>query len=231
MSSSSDNVFHVVIRLLTFRASREELLSLNSKHLAWGLFFTWLAGIGRYWDSAGAHWAQKAGLGSLIYVVVLATFLWLLIWPLAPQNGSFRGVLTFLTLVAPPALLYAIPVERFMPLSTARNVNVWFLAVVATWRVGLLFFYLARVARFRWFQTTVAALLPLAAIVTVLSMLNLERAVFDLMAGIDRHVGTANDSAYAILFWLSMLSVTAAPLLLIAYLFCIWLARRKNAAS
>ena len=52
-------------------------------------------------------------------------------------RDAWPAYLAFVTLTAPPALLYAIPVERFMTPSAASVTNVWFLAVVAAWRVGL----------------------------------------------------------------------------------------------
>ena len=46
-------------RVLFFRASREELLDLDRRHLALGLLATWLVGIGRYWDSPRARLYQR----------------------------------------------------------------------------------------------------------------------------------------------------------------------------
>jgi hypothetical protein len=110
--------------------------------------------------------------------------------------------------------LYAIPVERFVDLATARAVNVWFLAVVAAWRVALFVFLTRRLGRLGWFSMLVGTLLPLVLIVTALTMLNLERAVFDIMGGLRHDAGTANDAAYAVLFTLTSLSVVAfLPLL------------------
>ncbi|MFL6259215.1 MAG: hypothetical protein ACJ76Y_05835, partial [Thermoanaerobaculia bacterium] len=102
------------LRLLTFRAPSQAVATNWKAYLAFGLFFTWLAGVGRYWDNPRAELWQLAGLGSIAYVFVLAVILWLLLAPLRPKNWSYRNVLTFVTLTAPPAVLYAIPVERFM---------------------------------------------------------------------------------------------------------------------
>lgn len=57
---------------------------------------------------------------------------------------SYWEMLTFVCLTSPPALLYAIPVDQFLSLEVARNINLIFLAVVAAWRVALLIFYLRR---------------------------------------------------------------------------------------
>ena len=182
-------------RLLTFRLSADGFLKFDRGHLVLGLVLTWIVGIGRWWDDPGASILQHLGVGSVIYVFLLAAILWMIIKPLNPANWSYSHVLTFVALTSPPAILYAIPVERFTDLATARSLNVWFLATVALWRVALLFFYLRRNARLKYVALFTASLLPLTAIVTTLTILNLEKAVFDIMGGL-RESGTSNDSAY-----------------------------------
>lgn len=219
------------LRLLTFRAPSHAVATDWKVYLAFGLFFTWLAGVGRYWDNSRAELWQKAGLGSIAYVFVLALLLWLLLAPLRPQNWSYHNVLTFITLTAPPAVLYAIPVERFLSSAHAAQANAWFLAVVAAWRVGLLGMFLRRVARLRWLQLIVATLLPLAMIVVALALLNLEHVLFDLMAGIREQDKSSNDMAYMIVFTLAYLSFLGAPILGIAYVVCVvraWKGARLN---
>jgi hypothetical protein len=211
-------VGRTVARLLTFRISREELLALDARHLKVGLVCTWLVGMGRYWDDPGASLLQHLGLGSVLYVLVLSAFLWGVMYLLGPEDWSFQRLLTFVALVSPPAALYAIPVERFLDLSTARSVNAWFLLIVAAWRVGLLGFYLKRLARLGVFSMLVGTLLPLTAIVVALTALNLERAVFDVMSGMRENGGTANDEAYFVLLLLTMLSMAAVGPLLACYL-------------
>jgi hypothetical protein len=223
-------VVAAVARLLTFRLSHEEFLQLDRRHLVFGLGATWLAGIGRYWDHPDAHLLQYAGLGSVIYVAVLSLFLWLLIWPLKPANWGYVPVLTFVTLTAPPALLYAIPVERFMELDEAQRANLWFLLIVASWRVALLLFFLRRSAQLPVFLGFVSALLPLALIVVGLAVANLEQAVFEIMGGNPRNPkpGSPADDAYAIVVLLAMVSWASSPVLLIIYLSAI-VKRRWNA--
>jgi hypothetical protein len=130
-------------------------------------------------------------------------------------------LLTFLCAVSPPALLYAIPVERVMSLQDARRANVWFLAVVAVWRVALYAVFLVRYGGFRGLRLVVALFLPLTAIVFGLTALNLEHAVFNIMAGLDPDAGTSADAAYAVLFVLSFVSFWLAPVMLVLYLICI----------
>jgi len=172
--------------------------------------------MGRYWDDPKAKLVQHLGLGSVIYIFILSMFVWVVIWPLRPKEWSYSKVLTFVSLTSLPAILYAIPVERFLSLQIARSVNAWFLAVVASWRVALLIVFLKRYAQLGGFQIIVSTLLPLTLIVTTLTVLNLERAVFDIMGGLREGGGTANDQAYAVLFTVTYFSVILfVPLLLI----------------
>lgn len=221
------SVAGTALRFLTFRAPREDWLLLDHRHLALGLICTWAVGIGRYWDHPNAHPLQYLGAGSLMYVVLLSLLLWLVIAPLRPQDWSYKRVLTFVSLTSAPAALYAIPVERFYDLETARTINVWFLLVVAAWRVALLGFCLNRMARLRVWAAAVATLLPLTVIIAALASLNLERAVFDIMGGL-RQGGTAHDNAYQALVGLAILSFLAVGPLFLTYLVLIVEARRRN---
>lgn len=218
-------------RVLTGRFTADDVMSTGPAHLIDGLLFAWLAGIGRYWDNPRASFAQKLGLGSVIYVFALAAFLWLLLLPMRPERWSYVKLVTFIAAVAPPALLYAIPVERYMTLRDARSVNVWFLAIVATWRVVLYVLFLWRVAEFRGLRLVSGAVLPLTVIIFTLTALNLEKVVFDLMAGNDPNRGTPSDDAYAFLFVLSFFSFYVAPVAFAIYLACIILVRRRSPAS
>lgn len=217
-------------RLLTFRSTKKELRELGSRELCYGLAWTWLVGMGRWWDDPGASLPQHLGLGSLVYVVCLATLLWAVMAPLKPDHWSWKNVLTFVTLTSPPAILYAIPVERFTPLDTARLLNVIFLGVVATWRVALLVFYLRRLGGLSGAAVLSGALLPLTFVVAALSYLNLERAVFEVMAGLDT-AGTANDTAYLVLLVITLLSVYAVVPLLLIYAWCCYKRRRARQAA
>jgi len=212
------SILRATARLLTFRMAREEFLLFNSRYLIFGIVCTWIVGIGRWWDDPRANLLQHLGIGSVVYIFLLSLLLWLVIRPLKPQDWSYRHVLTFVSLTSPPAIPYAIPVERFTNLETARSLNVWFLAIVAAWRVALLFFYLSRHARLQALSIVVATLLPITFIVTALTVLNLERAVFDVMGGL-RDSGTANDSAYGMLVVLTIWSVILFFPLLFCYIF------------
>ncbi len=219
------------IRLLTFRSTREELLRFDRRHLAVGLFCTWLVGIGRYWDNPRVSLLQHLGIGSVVYVFALALLLFLVVWPLKPKDWTYFRVLTFVSLVSPPAILYAIPVERFTDLDTANSINTWFLAVVAAWRVALLVFYLRRAGALDLVQLITVTLLPLTLIVTTLTLLNLERVVFDFMGGVMPDQRSSNDDAYGVLFLLTFFSVLLFIPAVICYLILVihsYVSRRQN---
>lgn len=210
------NAAKTIIRLLTFRISREEILGLNRKFFFIGLVGTWIVGMGRYWDDPNAHWMQHMGLGSVIYIFILSFIIWAFIKPYWVEDWSYFLVLTFISLTSFPAILYAIPIERFLDLETAADINVLFLALVATWRLSLLYFFLRRFTRLRVDYIGVLTLLPVCIIITVLTILNLERAVFDIMGGL--RTETSNDGAYKVLTVLSLFSVILLLPLVILYL-------------
>lgn len=215
------------LRVLTFRQPSPEIAVSWKAYLAFGLLFTWLAGVGRYWDSPRADLWQHLGLGSVAYVFVLALIIWLLLIPLRPARWSYRSVLIFITLTSPPAVLYAIPVERFMPLEQAQSANAWFLAIVATWRVALLAWFLRNIARLSAAAIVVATLLPITLIVVALTILNLEHVVFNIMAGIKPEERSPNDVAYLVVMAMASFSIMAVPFLLAAYG---WLAYKARAS-
>ena len=220
-------------RLLTFRLGRDELLALDRRHLAIGLAATWLVGFGRTWDDPTVDLARRTGLGSVAYVFVLAAVLWLVLLPLRTPDTARVGygrMLAFVALTAPPAALYAIPVERFVAMDTAIAANLAFLGVVATWRVALLAHFFTRAVGLRWFAVVVATLAPLALVVSALTFLNLAQGVIQIMGGL--HERSPEDGVNDVLLLLTVVSYLLALPLLVAYVglaFAAW--RRRRAAA
>ena len=216
MESDRSPVLRTASRLLAFQVSRDEMLRLDNRHLAFGLFCTWLVGIGRSWDSAEAGVAQHLGVGSVVYVFALSLLLWLMVRPLAPQGLAYKQVLTFVCLVSPPGLIYAVPVERFLDADTARSMNLGFLGLVAAWRVALLVFYLLKVVRLRWLETVVATLFPLATIMAPITVFRALDAIATGMGGL-REGQKLNDPTQRVLDTLGGFSILAFLPLLIVY--------------
>jgi hypothetical protein len=209
---------NTAIRVTTFRATHEELLDLGYRDLALGLLLTWLVGVCRWWEDPGAALSLRLGVGSVVYVFALSLLLWVLIWPVSRNNTlSYRNVLTFICLTAPPAFLYAAPVRTLFDLQTAQQYRVWCLAIISIWRVALLAFYLIRRIRLSYMSAVFVMPLPLTIIVVTLSILNLERVVFNIMGGIDPATFNINYGAYGVLLWLSLLSFLLIIPLLIIY--------------
>jgi hypothetical protein len=91
--------------------------------------------------------------------------------------------------------------------------------------VALLIFFLQRSAQLSKGETIVGAFLPITFIVTLLTVLNLERAVFDIMGGIREK--TSHDAAYGILVLITMVSMILFVPLVIGYIL-IWIKKRKT---
>ncbi|NNC97557.1 MAG: hypothetical protein HKN88_05740 [Gammaproteobacteria bacterium] len=214
--------------LLTFKEFKPKLSEFGSYYLLFGLFTAWLAGVGRYWDNPKAELWQHLGLGSVAYCFFLSALLYFLLLPLRPKNWTYRTVLIFVSMTSLPAVLYAIPVERFLDIKSAQLANVWFLAVVAIWRVILLLLFLLRSAKLGKVELFIAAFLPIVMIVTVLSALNLEHVVFNIMAGFSPEDVSGNDLAYQILVSITFLSIFLLPFLFIGYIWFVIKAYKKN---
>lgn len=208
-------VIHYIIRLLTFKLTREEMLNFNSIHLIAGITGTWIVGMGRYWDDPKASLLQHLGLGSVIYIFILAAFIWLILVPFKIEKWSYKTALTFIALTSFPAILYAIPVERFLSIEAANTTNVWFLAIVAFWRLCLLYYFLKHFTQLSPGNILTVTLMPICLIITALTALNLHKVVFDLMGGYREP--TAHDGAYFVLILLTVVSVILTIPLLIAY--------------
>ncbi len=220
------NILRTIFRLLFFRITREEILSFQWKHFVGGLLGTWIVGMGRYWDDPGALILQKFGLGSVMYIFVLSFLIWLIIKPFNIQKWNYFLVLTFVSLTSFPAIFYAIPVEKFISIQSANVINVGFLAVVAAWRLGLLFFFIKKATTLSDGIIMTVTLLPICLIITALTVLNLHRVVFDLMAG--RRNPTPHDDTYVVLIFLTVASAILVGPLLISYFIGIYKARKRK---
>jgi hypothetical protein len=206
-----------IVRLLLFREVRPDIKRKGPLFLALGLGFAWLAGMGRYWDNPRATFLQHLGIGSVLYCFILALLLWLIVWPLRPSNWSYWNVLIFVSLTSPPALLYAIPVEKFMSMDQAIQVNIVLLAIVAIWRMLLLLVYLHRSGGLGVVGTLVGALIPVDLVIVALTVLNLDHVVFEMMGGIRDADKSPHDGVFSILFLITLLSYLALPILILTF--------------
>jgi hypothetical protein len=212
------DLFKETYNFLTFSANGRFIQQHSTSLLKLGIVCTWVAGLGRYWDHPDAYWWQYLGLGSLAYVMILASIIFVLLMPFRPNSWTYKNVLLFVTLTSPPAILYAIPVEKFLSMETSASINIWFLAIVAIWRVALYVYFLRTLAKLNGIVILVASLLPITLIIVTLSLLNLEHATFEIMAGINASEQTSADGAYLTVVVLSLGSAILLPILVITYL-------------
>lgn len=201
------------------------MLQFSPKHFAAGLTGTWIVGIGRYWDDDRASVLQHIGLGSVIYIFILSFFIWLILKPFLVDNWTYFTVLIFISLTSFPVIFYAIPVEKFLSLKSANTVNVWFLAIVASWRLALLYYFIKHFTKLSAGNILTVTLMPICLIITTLTALNLHRVVFDIMGG--RRNQTPHDDAYSVLLFLTVISAILTLPLIIAYCVGIYNRRQK----
>lgn len=182
--------------------------------------------MGRYWDDEKANLLQHLGLGSVIYIFVLAAFIWLIAKPFRVKDWNYFTVLTFISLTSFPAIFYAIPVERFYSMEVANTMNVWFLAIVALWRLTLLFYFLKHFTLLSLGNILTITLMPVCLIISALTVLNLHRVVFNIMGGVREP--NPHDAAYGVLLVLTGLSMILTIPLLLFYASAILGSRRRE---
>lgn len=131
-----------------FLIGRRDAILAISRDCRWlwcGLLFVIAAGLAREYDAEYLV-AEPWYLAIPIAASLVASFLLYGLLRIVFRRGDatrtpyFAGYLKFLTVfwaTAPLALVYAIPVERFMSEYNAAVANLWLLAIVALWRIVL----------------------------------------------------------------------------------------------
>lgn len=211
---------HLIWRILTFTATEEELDKLGARHLIVGLPLVWLVGLGRWWDEPrDISILHRSGLGSIVYVLLLSTLLYLIAAPLARQRFDLFKMMAFVCFTAPPAALYALPVEMWMDRQSAVMANIAFLSIVSIYRVSLLiWFYLRGLDMDAW-HGWIAGLLPIAGIAVGLTFAGFAEQMIEIMGGIREQ--SAATEAYVAVSMISCMSIWLAPVLLIAWGFAV----------
>lgn len=226
------SILAIPLRVLRLRSTREDYLAFNNTHLAIGFVCTWLVGMGRHWDNPRVELPLSLGVGSLAYVFVLALLLFAIGLPFRNSDWTYRRVLTMVVLSSPPAAIYALPVERWMTFEEARLLNLWFLGLVALWRMLIW-------GKFVWLMCPAQAagriaviFMPVTVIIISLVILNLEKAVVDFMAGLmPPPEGTTADEAYQWLIVVGILSIYfVLPIVGLTYIVS-WITHLKKKRS
>jgi hypothetical protein len=124
-----------------------------------GLLFVLAAALAREYDGQDLLFEPwhlvlplAASLATSAFLYVLLHGLLLLrTWKISPRL-SYRSLLTLYWMTAPLALVYAIPVERFLSAANATHANLWLLGLVSLWRVLLITRALSVVYRVNFFR-------------------------------------------------------------------------------
>jgi hypothetical protein len=133
-----------ILRFLLGDAEAIRRLASYGPVLGVGAVLVLTAGIAREYDRE--YVAERPELFLLPFAASLAAAtllygslrLFILRGPRSQAVGRYRAFLGLFWMTAPLAWLYAVPVERFFEPVPAALLNIAFLAVVATWRVGLI---------------------------------------------------------------------------------------------
>ena len=214
-----------LLKVLSFRSKREDMLTWGWAELTLGIVCTIIVGAGRWWDDTrDLPLYVHFGIGSVAYVLVLGSVLWVLIRTLADEPPSFVRVLTFVCFVSPPAMLYAVPVEQWMDMASAQSLNLQFLAVVAAYRVALLVHFCRVSVLFDWTKTIVTTFLPISIAIFFVAQLNVTGVIIDFMGGVRGGEPNRKAEMETFVMLLSCLSWIVTPILTLMFL-SLWLQR------
>lgn len=139
-------------------------------------------------------------------------------WPAQLSFGNgYAKLLNLYWMTAPLALVYAVPVERWMSGRAATQANLWMLAIVAGWRVALITraILVAFDARPVW--KIVVMVLLFGDAVMLLALWLLPVPVLQFMGGV--RMTESESLIQATSFLLQAAGYLALPVLLIAWLF------------
>ncbi|HZU36229.1 MAG TPA: hypothetical protein VFA18_09985 [Gemmataceae bacterium] len=173
--------------------NRQAILDVAAnRHAVWlGLLLVLSAGFARDYDGEDLlhePWHLLIPFGASLVVSLL---LFAIAYGLGLRKGlparsflpRYRSFLGLFWMTAPLAWLYAIPYERFLSPADAVGANLWSLAVVAAWRVGLMARVLNVLLSYGIVQALMLVLLLGDAVVLLLIGL-LPIPLIDVMAGI-----------------------------------------------
>lgn len=199
-------------------------MSPSATSLALGIVGVVIAGIGRWWDDPEASLLQQYGVGSVVYSLLLALVVLASISPFNPKI-PYRAVLGMVCFTSLPALLYAIPVEKFMTATNATIYNAAALGIVATYRVSLLAWFHAKVVQIRWWQNVLAILFTISFIGAGVFIFGYAPKILETMGGM-RYDDPVRNQVAKLGEGLSFFSLLAAPIVVVAYAI-VKLANRK----
>lgn len=174
------------VRFLTFRSREEDFFEARWSLLILAILGTWIVGIGRWVTDRDALAIQRTGIGSIAYIVALSTALYVMLWFVSNRKTRYLDMLVVVGMTSPPALVYAIPVERWFTPEVSAGLHAAALAFVSIYRVSLLIFYLVRSRRYDISGAVFGFLLLLSCILLWLFLSGKTGITFTGMGGIER---------------------------------------------
>jgi hypothetical protein len=205
-------------RFLTFRSKEEDLYGTRWSLLILAVLGTWIAGIGRWVTDPDASLIQRTGIGSVAYILLLSMALYVVLWFVSTKKTRFFDVLAMVGMTAPPALVYAIPVERWFVAEVSAGLHGAALAFVSIYRVSLLIFFVVRCQRYNVPGAMFGILFLLSSIIVYLFTSGKTGITFTGMGGIERaDAAIAQDVANAINS-VACVGLLVAPLAGLCYL-------------
>lgn len=206
-----------IFRILTFRATREELQENVAALLVTALVITWIVGIGRWWDDPrDLPLFARMGIGSVLYVFGMAAILWVTFAPLVSERLGTHHFVAFVASTSLPGLVYAVPVERWTDMDTAATYNVFALLFVSVYRVSLLVWFCRRISKLNWIESMVTTFLPISVIAFVLTALGHAASVMDIMGGLRDRMSKSDMEM--IVGLIGCLSIVVGPVLIVIYI-------------
>lgn len=172
--------------VLLLRISGERIRAFGPEHLILGLVCTGVVGMGRWWDDTSAIWQKQTGIGSLVYVFFLGLLIWMLAmpWPKsAAGKPTYLQTVSFITLTAPPGLVYAFPIELFGDPSVSTIYNLSALVIVSAWRVSCFVRYLREGVQLNRYQTFLTAAMLILPILLVAGFFGILSQIANSMGG------------------------------------------------
>lgn len=216
---------------------RRAILDVAATRLAWmvGLVFVLSAGLAREYDHEDLlrePWHALLPLGaSLVTATILHAIIRAVSWWRSgtgwPRRGGYLSFLGLYWATAPLAWLYAIPVERFLPVEDAVAANLWLLGIVSLWRVLLM----SRVVQVVWHchageAVTVVGFFAVAVAMAALFLTPIP--VLSIMGGIE--LAPAEAMLAATTFFTGLFLFLSAPFWLVAFL-AVFAWRRRPGGS
>jgi hypothetical protein len=212
--------FRTIWRILTFRATPEEIEDNWAALILVGLALTWVVGIGRWWDDPrDIPTFARYGVGSLLYVFGLSTLLWILTAPVTEPRTNWFHVICFVAATSVPGIVYAVPIELIAP-DSAPTYNVIALSFVSSYRVSLLVWFLLKICGLRVVEAVIVAVLPISVIAGTLVAMGMGGHVLDIMGGLRERIEPT--AVEQVISTIGGISCCLGPISLLLYLFMIF---------